>query len=340
METAAAMVSFVGLVGTVAQGQKFLYDFTTNMKDCPKDIHDMRAEIESVEDLITQVIRQSKERDVRLRESAVLTRAIGHAQKGVEDLKKELAAYHVIGKRARLIFATKTSQTKKLRASLERTKTIMLDLQRQLHSDVLYDIRDDIRDMSQEVLKSMDNTSRDGGTHDRNFHKITQESKVQEETANNYRDREEASVPPANDPSSEDLTDAEIAAKNLEHVTDLLTETKISSSPNSIPSTPAWSREVSDISVTSSSQETTASSISSWQSLPPSISQNARKANIASKHPLLQFKDNQFQFLVAIIFTQRAKNQHLACQRATEYVVTTDTALLGYMEFLKEEAGG
>ena len=56
MEVAAAMVSFVGLVGTVAQGQKFLYDFTTNMKDCPKDIHEMKTDIELVEALITQVV--------------------------------------------------------------------------------------------------------------------------------------------------------------------------------------------------------------------------------------------------------------------------------------------
>lgn len=147
--------------------------------------------------------------------------------------------------------------------------------------------------MNQEVLRSIENTSGNLETHDRNSHKVTQKSMVQEETTDNSRGKAEALVPPASDTSSEGLTNVEIAAKNLEHTTGLLMETGISSSPALLPSTPALSREVSDISVISSSQETTASSISSSQSIPPSVSQDAQKANIASKHPLLQFKDNQ-----------------------------------------------
>lgn len=132
MEAAAAVVSFVGLAGPVAQGLKFLYDFTTDMKDCPKDIREMKTDLELVEELITQVIRQCNERDVRLRESAALARAIRHAQESVEDLKKELTAYVVDGKRKRIRFAGKVSQTQKLRASLDRTKTIMFELKNQL----------------------------------------------------------------------------------------------------------------------------------------------------------------------------------------------------------------
>lgn len=132
MEAAAALVSFVGLAGPVAQGLKFLYDFTTNMKDCPKDIREMKTDLELVEDLITQVIRQCNERDAQLRESAELARAIGHAQESVEDLKKELAAYLMGGKRTRFKFAAKISQTQKLRASLDRTKTIMFEFKNQL----------------------------------------------------------------------------------------------------------------------------------------------------------------------------------------------------------------
>jgi hypothetical protein len=92
----------------------------------------MKTNLELVEDLITQVIRQCNERDVRLRESAALARAIGHAQESVEDLKKELAAYLVDGKRKRVWFAAKLSQTQKLRASLDRTKTIMFEFKNQL----------------------------------------------------------------------------------------------------------------------------------------------------------------------------------------------------------------
>jgi hypothetical protein len=132
MEAAAAVVSFVGLAGPVAQGLKFLYDFKTDMKDCPKDIREMKTDLELVEDLITQVIRQCNERDVRLRESAALARSIGHAQESVEDLKEELTAYLLDGKFERFRFAAKLSQTKKLRASLDRTKTIMFEFKNQL----------------------------------------------------------------------------------------------------------------------------------------------------------------------------------------------------------------
>lgn len=132
MEAAAALVSFVGLAGHVAQGLKVLYDFTTDMKDCPKDIREMKTDLELVEDLIKQVIRQCKERDVRLRESAALARAIGHAQESVEDLKKELTAYVADGKPKRFRFAAKLSRTQKLRASLDRTKTIMFEFKSQL----------------------------------------------------------------------------------------------------------------------------------------------------------------------------------------------------------------
>jgi hypothetical protein len=132
MEPTATVVSFVGLAGPVAQGLKFLYDFTTNMKDCPKDIREMKTDLELVEDLISQVVRQCNERDDQLRASAALARAIRHAQESVKDLDKVLAAYVVVGKRKRFIFAAKLSQTQKLRASLDRTKTIMFEFKNQL----------------------------------------------------------------------------------------------------------------------------------------------------------------------------------------------------------------
>jgi hypothetical protein len=132
MEAAAALVSFTGLAGSIAQGVKFLYDFTTNMKDYPKDIREMKTNLDLIEDLITQVIRQRNERDVRPRESAAFARAIGHAQESVENLKKELTAYSVDGKRKRFRFAAKLSQRKKLRASLDRSKTIMFEFKNQL----------------------------------------------------------------------------------------------------------------------------------------------------------------------------------------------------------------
>jgi hypothetical protein len=102
------------------------------MKDCPKDIREMKTDLELVEELITHVIRQCNERDVRLGESAELARAIGHAQESVEELKREMAAYHVIGKRKRFGFAFRVNQRQKLRKSLDRTKAIMLDFKNQL----------------------------------------------------------------------------------------------------------------------------------------------------------------------------------------------------------------
>lgn len=132
MEAVGTVVGIVGLAGPVAQGLKFLYDFTTNMKDCPKDIGEMKTDLDLIEELITHVIRQCNGRNVRLRESAALARAIGHARESVEYLKEELAAYPVVGTRKRIKFATKISQTQKLRASLDRTKTIMLEFKNQL----------------------------------------------------------------------------------------------------------------------------------------------------------------------------------------------------------------
>ena len=131
MESAAAIGSFVGLAGTVLQGLRFLFDFMTDMKDCPKDISEMKTDLELVEDLITQV-KQSSERDKRLRESAALARAVTRVQKSVEDLKKELAVYLKVGTRKRFVFAAKISQTQKLRASLDRTKTMMVEFKNQL----------------------------------------------------------------------------------------------------------------------------------------------------------------------------------------------------------------
>jgi hypothetical protein len=132
METAAALVSFVSLAGSFAEGLKFLYDFKTDMEDCPEDIREMKTDLELVEDLITCVIRQCKERDEHLRESAALARAIGHAQESVGDLKKVLDVYNVAGKRKRFRFAAKLRQTQKLRTSLDRTKTIMFEFKNQL----------------------------------------------------------------------------------------------------------------------------------------------------------------------------------------------------------------
>ncbi|KAF2009476.1 hypothetical protein BU24DRAFT_75679 [Aaosphaeria arxii CBS 175.79] len=317
MEAAAAVVSFVGLAGPVAQSLKFLYDFSTDMKDCPKDIREMKTDLELVEDLITQVIRQCNNRDAHLRESAALARAIGHAQESVQDLKKELTAYVMDGKRQRFRFAARVSQTKKLRASLDRTKTIMFEFKNQLQSDLLYDIRD----TNQEVLRTVEKTNRDLEKYDRSVHeKIAQQPEAQAKPSNDSQDSVEPPVQPESQPSSEGLTDIEVVARKLEHITDLLTETRISPSPSSVPSTPAFSREVSDVSVMTSSQETTASSIESSRSIPRSsfASQSAKQESSISEHPLLQFKDNQFQFLVAIIFTQRTTKQKLACQRASE----------------------
>ncbi|KAH7396977.1 hypothetical protein DE146DRAFT_720617 [Phaeosphaeria sp. MPI-PUGE-AT-0046c] len=328
MEAAAALVSFVGLAGPVGQGLKFLYDFTTDMKDCPKDIREMKTDIELVDGLITQVIRQCQERDVRLQGSKSLARAIGHAQDSVKDLKKELTAYIVDGKRKRLRFAANVSQTQKLRASLDRTKTIMVEFKNQLQSDLLYDIRD----LNQEVLRSVEKTSRNLETHDRNSDKVTQNPEVQAEATNASGDRVKALVQLASDTPSEGLNDISIIAKKLEHIEGLLMETRISSSPSSLPSTPALSYGVSDITVMNLSQGTTASNIPSSRSGPRSGSENARLATIASEHPLLRFKDDQFQFLVAIIFTQRTIKQHLA--------LTEDKTLLAYMEHLKTKAAG
>jgi hypothetical protein len=146
--------------------------------------------------------------------------------------------------------------------------------------------------MNQEVLRSVEKTSRDLETYDRNFQKVMQKSEAQAETANDSGGRVQTSVQVASD-ASEGLTDIRIVEEKLNHITDLLTETRISSSPTSLPSTPALSREVSDISFMNSSQGETASNVLSSRSDLRPVSQNSRQANIASEHPLLQFKDNQ-----------------------------------------------
>lgn len=146
MEAAAALVSFVGLAGPVAQGLKSLYDFATDMKDCPQDIREMKTDLEFVEDLITQVVRQCNECDERLRGSASLARAIVSAQESVEDLKKELVAYRVDQKRKRFKFAAKVKQTRKLRASLHRTKNNMLDFKNQLQRYDYFELASTITD--------------------------------------------------------------------------------------------------------------------------------------------------------------------------------------------------
>lgn len=67
MEAAAALASFVGMAGPFAQGLEVLYDLMTNMKNCPKDIRDMRTDLEPIEDLIMHVIRQCDQRNLKLR---------------------------------------------------------------------------------------------------------------------------------------------------------------------------------------------------------------------------------------------------------------------------------
>ncbi|KAF2442462.1 hypothetical protein P171DRAFT_364766 [Karstenula rhodostoma CBS 690.94] len=325
MEAAAAVVSFVGLAGPVAQGLKFLYDFTTDMKDCPKDIREMKTDLELVEALITNVIKQCNERDLRLRESAALARAIAHAQESVEDLKEALTAYVVNGRHRRFRFAVKFSQTQKLRASLDRTKTIMFELKNQLQSDLFYDICD----TNQKILRTVEKTNIDLETHDKSVHNVAQQLHNQARTTNHTMDTIGQSVHLASDNSSEGLTNIKLVEKQLERITDLLTETKISPSPSSMPSTPALSREISDVSVVSS-QETTATSVMSSPSMSRSASRNPRAVDIKSEHPLLQFKNTQFHFLVACIFTQRSRSQKLA------YVKTQERTLLEYMEYLKK----
>ncbi|KAF9735876.1 hypothetical protein PMIN01_05791 [Paraphaeosphaeria minitans] len=338
MEAAAAVVSFVGLAGPVAQGLKFLYDFTTDMKDCPKDILEMKTDLELVEALITNVIRQCNERDLQLRESVALAQAIARAQESVQSLKEALAIYVVNGKHRRFRFAVKLSQTQKLRTSLDRTKTIMFELKNQLQSDIVYDIRA----TNQKILRTVEKTNKDLETHDRSIHNVAQRLQNQARTTNRTMHTIEHSVQQASDNSPEELTNIKLVEKQLERITELLTETKISPSPSSTPSTPALSPEVSDFSVVSS-QETIATSVTSSPSISRSVSQNPQPADITSKHPLLQFKENQFHFLVACIFTQRSRNQKLACQRASECLAAcpTPTALSQASEpFLSQYFGG
>ncbi|OAG08867.1 uncharacterized protein CC84DRAFT_1257630 [Paraphaeosphaeria sporulosa] len=322
MEAAAAVVSFVGLAGPVAQGLKFLYDFTTDMKDCPKDIREMKTDLELVEALITNVIKQCNERDLQLRESVALAKAIARAQESVQDLKEALAMYMMNGKHRRFKFAAKLSQTQKLRTSLDRTKTIMFELKNQLQSDIVYDIRD----TNQKILRTVEKTNKDLETHDRSVHHVAQRLQNQARTTNRTMDTIGQSVQQASDNSSEELTNIKLVEKQLERITDLLEGTTISPSPSSTTSTPALSREVSDFSVISS-QETIATSIASSPSISRSVSQNPQPVDSISEHPLLQFRDNQFHFLVACIFTQRSRNQRLACQRASECLAAYPTPI-------------
>lgn len=209
-------------------------------------------------------------------------------------------------------------------------------------SDLLYDIRD----MNQEVLRSVEKTHRDLEAHDKSSHK-PKEPEVQAHPSGNSQGRVDNSAQPANDTLSQGLRDMESMSKEIEHIRSLLTESRISSSPNpvpsSAPSTPALSRDISDFSVLSSSQETTASSVSSSQSNPQPGSHSAREVDILAEHPLLHFKENrvrliehtfnlsnappQFQFVVALLFIQRtSKSKHqLACQRASECLATYPT---------------
>jgi hypothetical protein len=146
--------------------------------------------------------------------------------------------------------------------------------------------------MNQEVLRSVKQTSRNLETYDTNVHRVMENSEVQAETAKDSRGGEPFAQL-ASDNSFEGLTDIGIVAKKLEHITELLTETKISSSTTSSPSPPGLSCESSNISVMNASQETTAGSILSSQSIAPSEFRNTQQANIASKYPLLQFRNNQ-----------------------------------------------
>ena len=146
--------------------------------------------------------------------------------------------------------------------------------------------------MNKEVLKTVKQTNRNLETHGGNVHRVMGKSEAQAEATEDLRGGEPF-APSASDDSFEGLTDIGIVAKKLEHITELLTETKISSSTTSSPSTPGLSCESSDISVMNASQKTTASSLLSLQSIAPSELRNTQQANIASQYPLLKFRDNQ-----------------------------------------------
>lgn len=181
-----------------------------------------------------------------------------------------------------------------------------------LNSDLLYDIHD----INKEVLRSVEKTNKDLETYDRKFQEIMQQPEVRIENTNESTKIVQASAELGSE-ISEGLTDIKIIEKELDNITDLLTEARISSSPISQSSTIALSCEGNDNSSLKSSQE------------------------ITSEHPLLQFKSNQvrlvcicicpsdlslqFQFLIAIIFTQRTKNQLRACQRASECLAAYPT---------------
>lgn len=129
--------------------------------------------------------------------------------------------------------------------------------------------------MNQEVLKSVEKTNKDLEKYDSKVRQVTQQPEGQPKTTHNTQGPVDTSAHPASDTSSEGLTDIKIMAKKLEHITDLLTETRISPSPSSIPSTPSLSRDVSDITLMNSSQETSPSRYSSPRSIQRSVSKNA-----------------------------------------------------------------
>lgn len=200
------------------------------------------------------------------------------------------------------------------------------------YSDLLYEIRD----TGQKVLRSVEKTNRELEKHDRRFPQDMTQVESQ------AKGRAENSVQQTSNATFDGLTDIEIIAKKLDNITELLAEPRISHQQASVSSTPALSREVSEMSSVTSSQETTVSSVSSSPSVPRSVFSKAPQPSIVSNHPLLQFKDKpvrsithiyshpsdpspQFNFLVAMIFTQRTKRQSIACQCAAKCLTAYPT---------------
>jgi hypothetical protein len=131
MEVAGGIVSFIGLAGPVTQGLKFLYEFTSNARACPKDLRAIKTDINLVESLIDLVTQQCHDRNIRLRENDILARAISEAQVSLRELGDALQAFGVEDRPARfqgLKHAFKYTQTQKLVSSLHRTKTLMLEI--------------------------------------------------------------------------------------------------------------------------------------------------------------------------------------------------------------------
>ncbi len=146
--------------------------------------------------------------------------------------------------------------------------------------------------MNQEVLKSVEKSGRQLEMHGSNLCNVTQQSGAQMGIATNSNSALKTAAHLANDSSSATLTDIETVARKLEHITDLLTETRMSSSLTSTPSTVETTSDVSSIVGIDSSRETTRSSISDSGTVPNSAAQKAQRPDINEEHPLLQFKDN------------------------------------------------